>query len=268
MTQVKTFTEMESHEEKLHKMIIQSKINDTKDVMKRKAMELDKSKAERAAGGGGFGGGGGMGASASRAGSRTGWGAAEELQRRVRRQPGRLERTRRRPGRVFPRSRSGRRRRQQGWAEEGARARREGEAEQVSRVASRGGGGGGAGNLHPGRPDGRGGRARGARGRRLAAGGGEDQVRPEEGRRPRDDGAAGDDDARDQRRGERRVHPRPDRPGREPRSSSSRPTPTSTSSCRLGGRAGPEDPNRPSPRARRSGSSSGGTRRRTSRRRR
>ena len=62
MTQVKTFTEMESHEEKLHKMIIQSKINDTKDVMKRKAMELDKSKAERAAGGrGGFGGGGGMG---------------------------------------------------------------------------------------------------------------------------------------------------------------------------------------------------------------
>ena len=42
MTQVKTFTEMESHEEKLHKMIIQSKINDTKDVMKRKAMEIDK----------------------------------------------------------------------------------------------------------------------------------------------------------------------------------------------------------------------------------
>jgi hypothetical protein len=35
---------MESHEEKLHKMIIQSKINDTKDVMKRKAMEIDKSK--------------------------------------------------------------------------------------------------------------------------------------------------------------------------------------------------------------------------------
>ena len=42
MSQVKTFTEMESHEEKLHKMIIQSKINDTKDVMKRKAMEIDK----------------------------------------------------------------------------------------------------------------------------------------------------------------------------------------------------------------------------------
>ena len=30
MTQVKQNTEMESHEEKLHKMIIQSKINDTK----------------------------------------------------------------------------------------------------------------------------------------------------------------------------------------------------------------------------------------------
>jgi len=34
--QVKQNCEMESHEEKLHKMIIQSKINDTKDIMKRK----------------------------------------------------------------------------------------------------------------------------------------------------------------------------------------------------------------------------------------
>jgi hypothetical protein len=33
--QVKQSCEMESHEEKLHKMIIQSKINDTKDIMKR-----------------------------------------------------------------------------------------------------------------------------------------------------------------------------------------------------------------------------------------
>eukprot|EP00951_Prasinocladus_malaysianus_P028372 scaffold258295_cov45-Prasinocladus_malaysianus.AAC.1 len=40
---------MESHEEKLHKMIIQSKINDTKDVMKRKAMEIEKTKIERRA---------------------------------------------------------------------------------------------------------------------------------------------------------------------------------------------------------------------------
>ena len=44
MAQVKTFTEMNSHEEKLHKMMIQSKINDTKDVMRRKATEIDKVK--------------------------------------------------------------------------------------------------------------------------------------------------------------------------------------------------------------------------------
>ena len=59
---MKTLTEMESHEEKLHKMIIQSKINDTKDVMKRKAMEIDKVKVDRHGGGRGGGGmGGGMG---------------------------------------------------------------------------------------------------------------------------------------------------------------------------------------------------------------
>ena len=70
MSQVRTFTEMESHEEKLHKMIIQSKINDTKDVMKRKALEIDKSKIDkgrRMDGMGGVGvsgmGGGGMGSS-------------------------------------------------------------------------------------------------------------------------------------------------------------------------------------------------------------
>ena len=55
--------EMESHEEKLHKMIIPMKINDTKDVMKRKAMEIDKIKVEKkmergGGGSGGFGGGG------------------------------------------------------------------------------------------------------------------------------------------------------------------------------------------------------------------
>lgn len=76
MSQVRTFTEMESHEEKLHKMIIQSKINDTKDVMKRKALEIDKSKIDKGPGGGRYGrmdgmggvgvsgmGGGGMGSS-------------------------------------------------------------------------------------------------------------------------------------------------------------------------------------------------------------
>jgi hypothetical protein len=36
---------MESHEEKLHKMIIQSKINDTKDIMKRKVSQLPRSYA-------------------------------------------------------------------------------------------------------------------------------------------------------------------------------------------------------------------------------
>lgn len=56
--QVRQNIEMESHEEKLHKMIIQSKINETKDVMKKKAMEIDRSKIE----GGRRPGGGPMGA--------------------------------------------------------------------------------------------------------------------------------------------------------------------------------------------------------------
>ncbi|XP_062100307.1 coatomer subunit delta-2-like [Humulus lupulus] len=38
---------MESHEEKMHKLVMQSKINETKDVMKRKASEIDKSKIEK-----------------------------------------------------------------------------------------------------------------------------------------------------------------------------------------------------------------------------
>jgi hypothetical protein len=33
---------MESHEEKAHKLMMQSKINDTKDIMKKRANELDK----------------------------------------------------------------------------------------------------------------------------------------------------------------------------------------------------------------------------------
>ena len=74
MSQVKTFTEMESHEEKLHKMIIQSKINDTKDVMKRKAMEIDKFKVDRSGSGRGVGGmgGGGMGGVGMSGGFQTG----------------------------------------------------------------------------------------------------------------------------------------------------------------------------------------------------
>ena len=63
--QVRQNTEMESHEEKLHKMIVQSKINDTKDLMKKKAMEIDRTKLEAMRGGPGMagrspGGGGGM----------------------------------------------------------------------------------------------------------------------------------------------------------------------------------------------------------------
>ena len=49
--QVRQNTEMESHEEKLHKMIIQSKINETKDIMKKKAMEIERSKLESMRGG-------------------------------------------------------------------------------------------------------------------------------------------------------------------------------------------------------------------------
>ncbi|XP_074588303.1 coatomer subunit delta-1-like isoform X2 [Curcuma longa] len=47
VSQVKQYCEMESHEEKLHKLLMQSKINETKDVMKRKASEIDKSKIEK-----------------------------------------------------------------------------------------------------------------------------------------------------------------------------------------------------------------------------
>ncbi|KAF6161316.1 hypothetical protein GIB67_009203 [Kingdonia uniflora] len=46
-SQVKQYCEMESHEEKLHKLVMQSKINDTKDHMKRKASEIDKSKIDK-----------------------------------------------------------------------------------------------------------------------------------------------------------------------------------------------------------------------------
>lgn len=45
--QIKQYCEMESHEERLHKLIMQSKIEETKDVMKRKANEIDKIKIEK-----------------------------------------------------------------------------------------------------------------------------------------------------------------------------------------------------------------------------
>ncbi|KAB1213459.1 Coatomer subunit delta [Morella rubra] len=48
VAQVKQHCEMESHEEKLHKLVLQSKINETKDHMKRKASEIEKNKVTAA----------------------------------------------------------------------------------------------------------------------------------------------------------------------------------------------------------------------------
>ncbi|XP_076935065.1 coatomer subunit delta-like [Bidens hawaiensis] len=47
VAQVRQYCEMESHEERLHKLVLQSKINETNNVMKRKANEIDKSKIEK-----------------------------------------------------------------------------------------------------------------------------------------------------------------------------------------------------------------------------
>lgn len=44
VAQVKQYCEMESHEEKLYKLVQASKISETKDIMKRKAMEIEKTK--------------------------------------------------------------------------------------------------------------------------------------------------------------------------------------------------------------------------------
>ncbi|KAF5185621.1 Coatomer subunit delta [Thalictrum thalictroides] len=55
VAQVKHYCEMESHEEKLYNLARQSKINETKEVMKRKACEIDKSKIDKKRGdNGGF----------------------------------------------------------------------------------------------------------------------------------------------------------------------------------------------------------------------
>ncbi|GAB2211517.1 hypothetical protein Droror1_Dr00024832 [Drosera rotundifolia] len=50
IAQVKQYCEMESHEEKLHKLVIESKVHDVKEVMKRKANEIDRSKIEKTRG--------------------------------------------------------------------------------------------------------------------------------------------------------------------------------------------------------------------------
>lgn len=44
VAQVKQYCEMESHEEKLYKLVMQSKINETKDHMRRRVTEIEKSK--------------------------------------------------------------------------------------------------------------------------------------------------------------------------------------------------------------------------------
>ncbi|XP_024358092.1 coatomer subunit delta-1 [Physcomitrium patens] len=50
IAQVKQYVEMESHEERMHKRIMESKINDTKDLMKRKANEIEKNRIEKGRG--------------------------------------------------------------------------------------------------------------------------------------------------------------------------------------------------------------------------
>lgn len=56
--QVRAACEMESHEERLHKMVIESKVADTRDLMKRKAAEIERAKLEQRVGGGSQSGGG------------------------------------------------------------------------------------------------------------------------------------------------------------------------------------------------------------------
>lgn len=62
LSQIKTYTEMDSHEEKLHQMIEQSKINEAREVSKKKQMELAKLRASQKSdpGIGSSGGGGPM----------------------------------------------------------------------------------------------------------------------------------------------------------------------------------------------------------------
>lgn len=71
LQQIRTYFEMDSHEEKLQKIIQESKMNEARDQARRKAESIDKEKSDRkkvmdAAGGGGgggygYGGGGGGG---------------------------------------------------------------------------------------------------------------------------------------------------------------------------------------------------------------
>ncbi|TVU36718.1 hypothetical protein EJB05_18663 [Eragrostis curvula] len=47
VAQVKQYCEMESNEEKLHKLVMQSKVNETKDHMRQRVTEIEKSKIDR-----------------------------------------------------------------------------------------------------------------------------------------------------------------------------------------------------------------------------
>jgi len=47
LSQIKTYTEMDSHEEKLHQMIEQSKINEARETAKKKQLELAKIRANQ-----------------------------------------------------------------------------------------------------------------------------------------------------------------------------------------------------------------------------
>ncbi|CAE8743665.1 unnamed protein product [Polarella glacialis] len=61
LSQIKSYTEMDSHEEKLHQMIEQSKINEAREMAKKKQLELKKARLQDGGGSGpkmdGFGGG-------------------------------------------------------------------------------------------------------------------------------------------------------------------------------------------------------------------
>ena len=92
LAQVKTYTEMDSHEEKLQRIITESKINEAKQEMMRKAETIAKEREDRKralAAAGGIGGGdgrhgryasmeGGMGSGGSGMGSMGGGGGYEE----------------------------------------------------------------------------------------------------------------------------------------------------------------------------------------------
>ena len=100
IAQVKTYTEMDSHEEKLQRIILESKMNEAKLEMKRKAENIakereDRKKAMAMGGGGGMGGGdgrhgryasmeGGMGSGGGGGGGMGGGGGYDEDRDRAR----------------------------------------------------------------------------------------------------------------------------------------------------------------------------------------